>query len=101
MPRHVRLDPDERQAIELFLRRRGRLGGARERELAAMLVPALADRLGAALLSRAEADPARALALVHHVAQGQKDSVEVARGPAALGVSAVLPPAPTTPRPRP
>ncbi len=60
LPDDVRLDADERQAIEMFLRRGPRLGRARQLELAAMIAPALADRFGL----RNE-DPARTLALLY------------------------------------
>lgn len=46
LPDDVRLDADERLAIEMFLRRRTRLGRARELELAAMIASPLAARLG-------------------------------------------------------
>jgi uncharacterized RDD family membrane protein YckC len=55
----VHLDPDERQAIEMFLRRKERLGRTRELELAAMIAPLLEARFG----SR-HPDPSRALALL-------------------------------------
>jgi uncharacterized RDD family membrane protein YckC len=63
----VRLDPDERQAIEMFLRRRNRLGRARELELAAMVAPLLGARFGSpcAPHSNVAADPSRALALLY------------------------------------
>ena len=60
LPDDVRLDADERQAIEMFLRRGPRLGRARQLELAAMIAPALAARFGL----RNE-DPARTLALLY------------------------------------
>ncbi len=56
----VRLDADERAAIEMFLRRRASLGPARELELAEMISPAMAARCG--LRSAA---PSRALALLY------------------------------------
>jgi uncharacterized RDD family membrane protein YckC len=62
VPDEVRLDPDERQAIEMFLRRRTRLGRARELELAAMVAPLLGLRFGS---PEASADPSRALALYY------------------------------------
>ena len=46
LPDDVRLDADERLAIEMFLRRRPRLGRARELELATMIAGPLADRFG-------------------------------------------------------
>jgi uncharacterized RDD family membrane protein YckC len=60
LPDDVRLDADERQAIEMFLRRGARLGRARQIELASMIAPALAARFGL----RNE-DPARTLALLY------------------------------------
>jgi uncharacterized RDD family membrane protein YckC len=65
LPEVVRLDAEEREAIELFLRRRSRLGRARELELAMMIAPALRARFGL----RA-ADPSRALALLYDRATG-------------------------------
>jgi uncharacterized RDD family membrane protein YckC len=61
LPDDVRLDADERQAIEMFLRRGPRLGRARQIELAEMIAPGLAARFGL----RNE-DPARTLALLYH-----------------------------------
>jgi uncharacterized RDD family membrane protein YckC len=46
LPESVSLDADERHAIEMFLRRRGRLGQGREFELASMIAPLLAARFG-------------------------------------------------------
>ncbi|WP_394836193.1 RDD family protein [Pendulispora rubella] len=46
IPDRVVLDAEERTAIELFLRRRGTLGPAREEELAAMMMDPLARRHG-------------------------------------------------------
>jgi uncharacterized RDD family membrane protein YckC len=71
LPDDVRLDADERQAIEMFLRRRARLGRARELELANMIAPALCARLGFAL-----PDPSRALALLYDRAanEGRSDA---------------------------
>jgi len=60
LPDDVRLDADERTAIEMFLRRRGTLGIARERELAEILAEPLAKRFGYRL-----PDPARALAVLY------------------------------------
>jgi uncharacterized RDD family membrane protein YckC len=56
----VRLDADERLAIEMFLRRRKRLGAAREFELAAMISGGIAARFGLR-----PSDPSRALALLY------------------------------------
>lgn len=60
LPDHVALDPDERSAIELFLRRRHALGTAREHELASMIAGPLGARIG-----YAHPDPSRMLALVY------------------------------------
>jgi uncharacterized RDD family membrane protein YckC len=60
LPDEVSLDPDERAAIELFLRRRHTLGRAREHELASVLAGPLGERLGFT-----HADPSRLLALVY------------------------------------
>ena len=63
LPMVVRLDPDERAAIELFLRRKQTLGPAREHELAEMLVEPLGRRYD---FSRR--DPSRVLALLYELA---------------------------------
>lgn len=55
----VRLDAEERQAIEMFLRRRASLGPVREAELARMISAAMTARCG-----RLSADPSRTLALL-------------------------------------
>lgn len=60
LPEEVLLDADERLAIEMFLRRRHRLGVGRERELATMISGPIAARIGFK-----HADPARLLALVY------------------------------------
>jgi len=60
LPSHPSLDPEERAAIELFLRRRHTLGVARERELAEMIARPLGERLGVS-----HEDPSRLLALVY------------------------------------
>jgi len=60
LPDDVRLDADERLAIEMFLRRRTRLGRARELELAAMIASPLAERMG----FRAQ-DASRTLAVLY------------------------------------
>jgi hypothetical protein len=61
LPGEVRLDPDERLAIEMFLRRRHRLGPAREYELASALTPLVRARYG----YLGAIDPSRALALLY------------------------------------
>lgn len=60
LPDDVALDADEREAIELFLRRRHTLGRAREEELANMIAGPIAARLGFR-----HADPSRLLAIVY------------------------------------
>ncbi|HSO31973.1 MAG TPA: hypothetical protein VLT33_05640, partial [Labilithrix sp.] len=60
LPDDVALDADEREAIELFLRRRLTLGRAREHELASMIAGPLGDRLGFV-----HPDPSRLLAIVY------------------------------------
>lgn len=60
LPEDVWLDADEREAIEMFLRRRFSLGRAREHELADMIAGPIAARLGFR-----HPDPARLLALVY------------------------------------
>jgi len=64
MPDEVRLDAEERSALEMFLRRRGTLGPAREHELASLIAEPLAERFG----FRAS-DPVRTLALLYDKAQ--------------------------------
>lgn len=60
LPDDVALDADEREAIELFLRRRMTLGRAREHELASMIAGPIAARLGFV-----HPDPSRLLAIVY------------------------------------
>lgn len=62
LPQTVALDADEREALELFLRRRGTLGVAREHELAAMIAGPLAARHG---WNGPVLDPVRTLALLY------------------------------------
>jgi len=71
LPEDVALDADEREAIELFLRRRLTLGRAREHELASMIAGPIGERLGFV-----HPDPARLLAIVYDRA------VNVGRGEA-------------------
>lgn len=66
LPAVVLVDALELAAIEMFLRRRGRLGRERATELANMLLPVVQARYGGAL----PADPTRALALVYDRASG-------------------------------
>jgi uncharacterized RDD family membrane protein YckC len=60
LPDDITLDADEREAIELFLRRRLTVGRAREVELAEMIAGPLGARLG-----YRHADPSRLLAMVY------------------------------------
>jgi uncharacterized RDD family membrane protein YckC len=60
LPDHVTLDPEERGAIELFLRRRETLGMAREDELARMIAGPIAARFGFQIR-----EPSRALAVLY------------------------------------
>jgi hypothetical protein len=60
LPEEVSLDAEERNAIEMFLRRRGTLGPAREHELASMVAEALGERFDFRL-----PDPARTLMLLY------------------------------------
>ncbi len=60
LPDDVRLDADERLAIEMFLRRRVRLGRARELELAAMIAGPIGARF-----NFHTPDPSRTLALLY------------------------------------
>jgi uncharacterized RDD family membrane protein YckC len=74
----VRLDADERLAIEMFLRRRKELGPARELELATMIAPALGARFGVP-----STDPSRTLALIYDRASnaGRSDAPASLRPP--------------------
>ncbi|MBX3187631.1 MAG: RDD family protein [Labilithrix sp.] len=60
LPDDVALDAEEREAIELFLRRRHSLGHAREHELASMIAEGIGARLGFT-----HRDPSRLLAIVY------------------------------------
>lgn len=62
----VLLDAEERAALELFLRRRGTLGAAREEELAEMIVTPLRDRFGGKGVH-----PVRLLALLYDRAMSE------------------------------
>jgi uncharacterized RDD family membrane protein YckC len=77
LPQRPRLTGDERESLELFLRRSD-LGPARRQELADMIAPALARRLGVP-----PGDPVRLLALVHHRAQAANRSAPPAGPPSA------------------
>ncbi|HEY2517843.1 MAG TPA: RDD family protein [Polyangiaceae bacterium] len=80
LPDEVRLDADERNALEMFLRRRGTLGPAREHELASMIIAPLAARFGYRL-----ADPVRTLALLYDRASngGRRESLPPSSRPLA------------------
>jgi uncharacterized RDD family membrane protein YckC len=80
LPDDVRLDADERLAIEMFLRRSPRLGRARQLELAQMIAPQLAARFGLR-----NDDPARTLALLYDRAAnaGRGDAPASSRAPAS------------------
>lgn len=67
LPTRPDVSRQELEAIELFLRRRGTLAPLRERELAELLAPQLAARLGASYR-----DPARFLGLVYARALGHE-----------------------------
>jgi hypothetical protein len=76
----VRLDADELEAIELFLRRRSELGQARQIELASMIAPTLCARFGLTSV-----DPSRALALLYDCAANENhgDAPPSSEGPAS------------------
>ncbi|MGH7296356.1 MAG: hypothetical protein ACRELB_15560, partial [Polyangiaceae bacterium] len=78
LPTDVRLDADERLAIELFLRRRARLGRAREMELASLIAQPLSARFGLNI-----PDPSRTLALLYDRAAnaGRVDAPPSSRTP--------------------
>ena len=78
LPADLRLDADERQAIELFLRRQARLGPARANELAAMIAGPLAERY-----DFRGPDPSRMLALFYDRAAnaGRLDAPPSSRTP--------------------
>jgi uncharacterized RDD family membrane protein YckC len=60
LPSDVSFDADERTAIEMFLRRRDKLGAAREQELAEIVIGPLSRRYGLRV-----ADPVRTLAVLY------------------------------------
>jgi uncharacterized RDD family membrane protein YckC len=70
LPQRPALSAWERESLELFLRRSD-LSPARRRELAEMVAPSLAARLGTAA-----PDPVRFLALVHHRLQAANRPTE-------------------------
>lgn len=79
LPVEVVLDAEERAAIELFLRRVGALGAAREHELASMVAASLASRHG---WSGPVLDPVRTVALLYDRAAntGRVDAPPSSRG---------------------
>jgi hypothetical protein len=84
VPDRVELDADERAAIELWLRRRGTLGQAREEELAVMIAEPILTRNRMAKRT----DPtsaARALALLYDRAQnaGRGEAPPSSRAPSS------------------
>src|SRR5262249_6159798 len=64
LPQRVPLSGEELDAIELFLRRLGKLSPARENELAEMVAPAFARRIGVRYK-----DATRFLGLLHYRAR--------------------------------
>jgi uncharacterized RDD family membrane protein YckC len=84
VPDDVQLDADERAAIELFLRRRGMLGEAREHELAEMIAEPLLRRHGMGR-RRTGAEMSRAIALLYDRAQnaGRGEAPPSSRGPSS------------------
>lgn len=80
LPDEVLLDAEERGAIELFLRRKGTLGPAREHELASMIVGPMSRRFGFRL-----PDPARTLALLYDRAMnaGRSEAPPSSRSPSS------------------
>jgi hypothetical protein len=75
LPQRLPLSGDELDAIELFLRRAGKLSRARELELAEMVAPVFARRLG--LRYR---DAQRFLAVLHYRAHEHRSAVPVSEG---------------------
>lgn len=82
LPERVGLDPEERAAIELFLRRRGRLGALREAELAQLVAPALGRRF-----DYRHGDPSRMLAVLYDraVNAGREEAPPSSRGASPQG----------------
>jgi uncharacterized RDD family membrane protein YckC len=82
LPDTVVLDPDERAALELFLRRRKTLGEPRERELATMIAGSLQERFG-----YRGTDPVRTLALLYDAAvnRGRSEAPSSSRISSLIG----------------
>lgn len=68
LPQRLPLSGDELDAVELFLRRSGKLSAAREDELAQLVAPIFARRIGARYR-----DASRFLALLHHRAHEHRE----------------------------
>jgi uncharacterized RDD family membrane protein YckC len=83
LPEHIRLSPEELRALELFLRRRGRLGVAREQELARVLTPVFAARFQVPQV----VDPVRFLSVIYDIASRAGRDEAPARDSADIGVS--------------
>ncbi len=83
LPQRVPLSGDELEAVELFLRRTNRLSAARREELAEMVAPIFARRMG--MKAR---DPVRLLELIHcrahpaHTTSAEPDRADRARSKA-------------------
>jgi uncharacterized RDD family membrane protein YckC len=77
LPFSIRLSPDEKAALELFLRRRAQFGADRERELANMVAPMFAERFRVQYK-----DPTRFLAVIYDLATntGREDAPVSSRG---------------------
>lgn len=67
IPTRLPLNGDDLDAIELFLRRSGKLSSAREAELAELVAPLFAQRMGVRYR-----DPVRFLGLLHHRAHAHE-----------------------------
>ncbi len=83
LPHRPPLSSEEREAIQIYLRRSG-LSNERRFELAELVAPLLARRMGAR-----EGDPVRLLALLHERAQGARRPNDAAPVP---GPNAASPP---------
>ena len=83
LPEQIRLSPEELRALELFLRRRGRLGVAREQELARVLTPVFAARFHVSQV----VDPVRFLSVIYDIASRAGRDEAPARELAGGGVA--------------
>jgi hypothetical protein len=86
LPQRLPLSGEELDAIELFLRRAGKLSRAREAELAEMVAPIFARRLG--LRYR---DAARMLGVLHYRAHEHHGAPPVPPPPSRRGQAAGRP----------